>query len=140
MSEQMSTVPASLHYQQLTAILRDQPMFLLGGQPAPNGRAVKYSGIAKKRIRSAFCDIRKGERIDGLLLDSGRWFIMPAHNEDDDQPAGYRRSDVACVVQVPNESVAMRRERTPEEEAEWLEDKRAEYEADTICGDYWSNW
>ena len=33
-----------------------------------------------------------------------------------------------------------RRKRTPEEEAEWLEDKRAEYEADTICGDYWSNW
>lgn len=33
-----------------------------------------------------------------------------------------------------------RRERTPEEEAEWLEDKRAEYEADTICGHYWSNW
>ena len=33
-----------------------------------------------------------------------------------------------------------RRERTPEEEAEWLEDKRAEYEADMICGHYWSNW
>jgi hypothetical protein len=33
-----------------------------------------------------------------------------------------------------------RRKRTPEEEAEWLEDKRAEYEADTICGEYWSNW
>jgi hypothetical protein len=33
----------------------------------------------------------------------------------------------------------MRRERTPQEEAEWLEDKRAEYEADRICGHEWSN-
>ena len=32
-----------------------------------------------------------------------------------------------------------RRERTPQEEAEWLEDKRAEYEADRICGHHWSN-
>lgn len=31
------------------------------------------------------------------------------------------------------------RERTPEEEAEWLEDKRSEYEADAICGHAWSN-
>ena len=31
------------------------------------------------------------------------------------------------------------RERTPQEEAEWLEDKRAEYEADRICGHEWSN-
>jgi hypothetical protein len=31
------------------------------------------------------------------------------------------------------------RERTPQEEAEWLEDKRAEYEADRICGHHWSN-
>ena len=34
---------------------------------------------------------------------------------------------------------AIRRERTPQEEAEWLEDKRAEYEADRICGHHWSN-
>ena len=33
----------------------------------------------------------------------------------------------------------VRRERTPQEEAEWLEDKRAEYEADRICGHHWSN-
>ena len=32
-----------------------------------------------------------------------------------------------------------RRERTPQEEQEWLEDKRAEYEADRICGHHWSN-
>ena len=32
------------------------------------------------------------------------------------------------------------RERTPEEEAEWLDNKRAEYEADRICGHHWSNW
>jgi hypothetical protein len=32
-----------------------------------------------------------------------------------------------------------RRERTPQEEAEWLEDKRAEYEADRCCGHEWSN-
>lgn len=31
------------------------------------------------------------------------------------------------------------RERTPQEEAEWLEDKRAEYEADRICGHHWGN-
>lgn len=31
------------------------------------------------------------------------------------------------------------RERTPEEEQEWLEDKRAEYEADRICGHHWGN-
>ena len=30
--------------------------------------------------------------------------------------------------------------RTPEEDAEWVADKRAEYDADMICGDYWSNW
>jgi hypothetical protein len=35
---------------------------------------------------------------------------------------------------------APRRERTPEEDAEWVADKRAEYEADTICGRLWSNW
>jgi hypothetical protein len=40
----------------------------------------------------------------------------------------------ALVLDTP------RRERTPEEDAEWLEDKRAEYEADRICGDHWSNW
>ena len=34
---------------------------------------------------------------------------------------------------------APRRERTPEEEAEWLEDKRAEYEADRVCGHHWGN-
>ena len=34
---------------------------------------------------------------------------------------------------------ATRRERTPEEEQEWLEDKRAEHEADRICGHHWSN-
>ena len=32
-----------------------------------------------------------------------------------------------------------KRERTPQEEAEWLEDKRAEYEADRICGHAWGN-
>ena len=36
-------------------------------------------------------------------------------------------------------SGATRRERTPQEEQEWLEDKRAEYEADAICGHAWSN-
>ena len=30
--------------------------------------------------------------------------------------------------------------RTSEEEAEWLEDKRAEHDADRMAGDYWSNW
>lgn len=33
----------------------------------------------------------------------------------------------------------VRRERTPEEEQEWLDDKRAEYEADRICGHDWAN-
>ena len=33
-----------------------------------------------------------------------------------------------------------RRERTPEEEVEWLEDKRAEHDADRMAGDCWSNW
>lgn len=31
------------------------------------------------------------------------------------------------------------RERTPEEEAEWLADKRAEEAADRICGHAWGN-
>jgi len=31
------------------------------------------------------------------------------------------------------------RERTPQEEAEWLEDKRAEEAADRICGHAWGN-
>jgi hypothetical protein len=34
----------------------------------------------------------------------------------------------------------VRRERTPQEEAEWLEDKRSEYEADRVCGHHWSAW
>ncbi len=33
-----------------------------------------------------------------------------------------------------------RRERSPEEDAEWEADKRAEYEADRICGHEWSNY
>ncbi len=33
----------------------------------------------------------------------------------------------------------IRRERTPQEEAEWLDDKRAEYEADRCCGHHWGN-
>ena len=40
---------------------------------------------------------------------------------------------------APPASTNVRRERTPEEEAEWLEDKRSEYEADRICGHHWSN-
>jgi hypothetical protein len=40
---------------------------------------------------------------------------------------------------TPPASTNVRRERTPQEEAEWLEDKRAEYEADRICGHEWSN-
>jgi len=32
------------------------------------------------------------------------------------------------------------RERTPEEESEWVDEKRAEYEADRICGHHWSNF
>jgi hypothetical protein len=39
---------------------------------------------------------------------------------------------------APAETAA-RRERTPQEEAEWLEDKRAEYDADRICGHHWGN-
>jgi hypothetical protein len=31
------------------------------------------------------------------------------------------------------------KKRTPEEDAEWLADKRCEYEADRICGHDWSN-
>jgi hypothetical protein len=33
----------------------------------------------------------------------------------------------------------VRRERTPEEDAEWEADKRAEYEADRVCGHHWGN-
>jgi hypothetical protein len=40
---------------------------------------------------------------------------------------------------APPANANVRRERTPEEDAEWLEDKRAEYEADRICGHHWSN-
>ena len=32
-----------------------------------------------------------------------------------------------------------KRKRTPQEEAEWLEDKRSEYEADRCCGHHWGN-
>lgn len=38
-----------------------------------------------------------------------------------------------------SQETPVRRERTPEEEQEWLDDKRAEYEADRICGHHWSN-
>ena len=41
---------------------------------------------------------------------------------------------------TPPASTNVRRERTPQEEAEWLEDKRAEEAADRICGHHWSNW
>ena len=40
---------------------------------------------------------------------------------------------------TPPASANVRRERTPQEEVEWLEDKRCEYEADRICGHAWSN-
>jgi hypothetical protein len=40
---------------------------------------------------------------------------------------------------TPPASTNVRRERTPQEEAEWLEDKRAEYEADRCCGHAWGN-
>ncbi len=48
-------------------------------------------------------------------------------------------SDLVTTPESAPEYTRVRRERTPEEEAEWLEDKRAEYEADCICGDHWSN-
>jgi hypothetical protein len=40
---------------------------------------------------------------------------------------------------TPPASTNVRRERTAQEEAEWLEDKRAEYEADRCCGHHWGN-
>ena len=40
---------------------------------------------------------------------------------------------------APPASTNVRRERTPQEEQEWLDDKRAEYEADRICGHAWAN-
>ena len=44
------------------------------------------------------------------------------------------------IVRLEAHINAPRRKRTPEEEADWLEDKRAEHDADRMAGDYWSNW
>jgi hypothetical protein len=44
------------------------------------------------------------------------------------------------LVEDEEDSTRVRRERTPQEEAEWLEDKRSEHEADRVCGHHWSAW
>ena len=46
---------------------------------------------------------------------------------------------IQFILDAPAEPETYR-ERTPEEEAEWLEDKHAECAADRICGHEWSNW
>ena len=51
---------------------------------------------------------------------------------------GWTRGEIGRHEASLNADVEPRR-RTPQEEAEWLEDKRAEYEADRICGHHWSN-
>jgi hypothetical protein len=48
-------------------------------------------------------------------------------------------SETLLLPSVAPEANRIRRERTPQEEAEWLEDKRAEYEADRCCGHHWGN-
>jgi hypothetical protein len=48
-------------------------------------------------------------------------------------------SETLLLPSPPPEASRSRRGRTPQEEAEWLEDKRAEYEADRICGHHWGN-
>jgi hypothetical protein len=48
-------------------------------------------------------------------------------------------SETLLLPSPAPEASRIRCERTPQEEAEWLEDKRAEYEADRICGHHWSN-
>ena len=145
MSEQQLTASSSLDYMQLIAVLRDQAFFMcVNGETLPHGPVAKYHGTAKRKIASLFCRIERGDKIDGLKLDNGFWFVMPAVSPDDDMPDGFRSSDIECVNMVPEDSVEMvpvrtRRERTPQEEAEWLEDKRAEYEADRICGHAWGS-
>ncbi len=48
-------------------------------------------------------------------------------------------SETLSLPSPTPEANRVRRERTPQEEAEWLEDKRAEYEADRVCGHHWGN-
>jgi hypothetical protein len=48
-------------------------------------------------------------------------------------------SETLSPLSPAPEANRIRRERTPQEEAEWLEDKRAEYEADRCCGHHWGN-
>jgi hypothetical protein len=44
------------------------------------------------------------------------------------------------LAQPESQEMHARRERTPEEEQEWIDDKRAECEADTICGHHWASF
>ena len=50
------------------------------------------------------------------------------------------QSDQEYIARLKAHINGSRRERTPEEDAEWVAEKRAEYEADRICGHLWSNW
>jgi hypothetical protein len=48
-------------------------------------------------------------------------------------------SDLDTAPEPTPAKTQVYRERTPEEESEWIADKRAEYEADRICGHHWAN-
>jgi hypothetical protein len=48
-------------------------------------------------------------------------------------------SETLSLPSPAPEASRSRRERTPQEDAEWEADKRAEYEADRVCGHHWGN-
>ena len=98
----------TMHFSILTALLRGKPVVAMISDLRTVGNPVRQSGTARKRIESSICTIKRGQRVDGFLLDDGTWFIMPAHDKNDPMPPGFRESDWRCCVGVPNESVSMK--------------------------------
>ncbi len=93
----------------LTGILRGRPVVVPSSDLIGLEGCIKtYSGIALKDFASLICEIKKGQKIDGMKYDDGAWFIMPAHNPKDKNPEGFRDCDWRCCAGVPGDHVQMK--------------------------------
>ena len=82
----------------LQSILQGEDFLCMAGEEEiyANQKIVRYSGKAKKLIESTICRIKKGQKIVGLRLDDGAWFVMPAGQDE-----------WGCIQGVPDECVDM---------------------------------
>ena len=83
----------STHYSVLTSILIGETFICHASEIEGISSIVKKEGFANADIYSCICKIKKGDKIKGLLLDDGTWFVMPYD------------SDWNCCVGVPESSV-----------------------------------